>query len=77
VGSGREVSQEIDRVLRDAVGAREVPGVVALAASDRGSIYQGAFGVRDLAAGGAMTLDTVFRRLDDQSDHLGRGDAAR
>ena len=61
MGSGCEVSQEIDSVLRDAVGAREVPGVVALAAGDRGPIYQGAFGVRDLAAGGAMTLDTVFR----------------
>src|SRR5436190_6727254 len=52
---------EIDRVLRGAVEAREVPGVVALAASDRGMIFEGAFGVRDLDAGGAMALDTVFR----------------
>jgi CubicO group peptidase (beta-lactamase class C family) len=52
---------QLDRVLRDAIEAREVPGVVALAANDRGLIYQGAFGVRDLAAGGAMTLDTAFR----------------
>src|SRR5437773_8620931 len=52
---------EIDRVLRGAVEAREVPGVVALAASDRGMIFEGAFGVRDLDAGGAMGLDTVFR----------------
>src|SRR5712671_4649778 len=56
------VAQEpIDSVLRSAVEAREVPGVVALAASDKGAIYDGAFGVRDLNAGGAMTGDTVFR----------------
>ena len=56
-----EAQAQIDRVLRRAVEAREVPGVVALAASDKGAIYEGAFGVRDLGAGGAMTLDTVFR----------------
>ena len=53
--------EQIDSVLRSAVEAREVPGVVALAASDKGAIYDGAFGVRDLNAGGAMTGDTVFR----------------
>lgn len=52
---------DIDAVLRQAVEAGEVPGVVALAASDAGVIYEGAFGERDLAAGPAMTLDTVFR----------------
>jgi len=51
----------IDSALREAVEAREVPGVVALAASDRGTLYEGAFGVRDLDAGGAMALGTVFR----------------
>src|SRR5436305_1902077 len=51
----------IDELLRRAVEAREVPGVVALAATAHGPIYQGAFGVRDLGAGGAMTLDSVFR----------------
>ena len=53
--------EQIDSVLRSAVEAREVPGVVALAASDKGAIYDGAFGVRDLNAGSAMTGDTVFR----------------
>src|ERR1051326_9536059 len=52
---------QIDRVLREAVDAREVPGIVALAANDKGLIYEGAFGVRDLDAGAAMTLDTLFR----------------
>jgi CubicO group peptidase (beta-lactamase class C family) len=52
---------QIDRVLRRAVDAREVPGVVAMAATDKGLLYEGAFGTRDLDKGPAMTLDTVFR----------------
>jgi methyl acetate hydrolase len=51
----------LDAVLRRAVDAREVPGVVAMAATDDGLLYEGAFGVRDLGKGPAMTLDTVFR----------------
>jgi CubicO group peptidase (beta-lactamase class C family) len=50
----------IDRVLRDAVDARRVPGVVALAAQSSGEVYAGAFGARDLVRGNAMTLDSVF-----------------
>ncbi len=53
--------QDIDAVLRRATDAGEVPGVVALAASGDGAFYEGAFGLRDLAQGTAMTLDTVFR----------------
>jgi len=51
----------IDRVLRSGVEARQMPGVVALAADDKGLIYEGAFGVPDLDTSGAMTLDTLFR----------------
>jgi methyl acetate hydrolase len=54
-------TSEIDSVLRRAVEAGAVPGVVALAATDRGVLYEGAFGQRDLAAGPAMTEDTIFR----------------
>ena len=54
-------TSDVDTVLRDAVETGEVPGVVALAATDRGVLYQGAFGERDLAAGPAMTEDTIFR----------------
>ncbi len=50
----------MDEVLRQAADAGMVPGVVALAADDRGVVYEGAFGRRDLARGPAMTLDTVF-----------------
>jgi len=48
-------------VLRQAVDAKEVPGVVAMAATDKGLAYEGAFGTRDLGKGPAMTLDTMFR----------------
>jgi methyl acetate hydrolase len=48
-------------VLRQAVDAREVAGVVAMAATDKGVLYEGAFGARALDQPGAMTLDSFFR----------------
>ena len=48
-------------MLRAATGAEEVPGVVALAATDKGIVYEGVFGMRRLRGGPAMTRDTVFR----------------
>ncbi|HEX3953739.1 MAG TPA: serine hydrolase domain-containing protein [Stellaceae bacterium] len=56
-----ETQEKIDGLLRSAVEAHEVPGVVAMATTADGPIYEGAFGVRSLASGTAMTLDTVFR----------------
>jgi methyl acetate hydrolase len=52
--------QHIDQAFRQAVQAQVVPGVVAMAANDKGVVYQGAFGKRTLPDGAAMTLDTVF-----------------
>lgn len=51
----------IDSMLRTATSAGEVPGVVALAATDNGILYEGHFGRRRLRDGPAMTRDTVFR----------------
>ncbi|HLY46402.1 MAG TPA: serine hydrolase domain-containing protein [Stellaceae bacterium] len=51
----------IDAALQGTVERREVPGVVAMAASEKGLIYRGAFGVRAFGQAPAMTLDTVFR----------------
>ena len=51
----------IDSVLRQAVDAKDVPGVVAMAVTDKGQFYEGAFGTRLLGDGAPMTLDTVFR----------------
>ena len=60
-GSHAQARAQIDGVLRQAADAREVPGVVAMAATDKGVLYEGAFGVRALDQGPPMTLDTVFR----------------
>jgi len=51
----------VDAALRAAVDAKEVPGVVAMATTDKGPIYEGVFGTRILGNGPAMTRDTVFR----------------
>jgi len=66
-GLGRPVFAEtatgaagIDQALTEAAKSGRVPGVVALAANDKGTIYSGAFGVRSLAQSQAMTVDSVF-----------------
>ena len=51
---------QIDQVLRQKSDAREIPGVVAMAATSKEVIYQGAFGKRDLSKDDAMTPDSVF-----------------
>ena len=55
---------QIDQVLRQKCEAKEIPGVVAIAATGSEIIYQGAFGRRDLskddAKDNAMTADSVF-----------------
>jgi methyl acetate hydrolase len=51
----------IDRALQARVGARELPGVVAMAANEQSVVYEGAFGFRDMAAASRMSTDTVFR----------------
>jgi len=51
----------IDSMLRAATRAAEVPGVVALAATDNGIVYEGIFGQRRLHEAPAVTRDTVFR----------------
>jgi methyl acetate hydrolase len=54
-------TEEIDRALQARVGAREIPGVVAMAANGSSVVYEGAFGFRDMAAASRMSTDTVFR----------------
>jgi methyl acetate hydrolase len=57
----RTTVSRIDSMLQAATRAGEVPGVVALAATGDGTIYEGSFGWRRLRDGPAMTRDTVFR----------------
>jgi CubicO group peptidase (beta-lactamase class C family) len=51
---------QIDQVLRQKCEAKEIPGVVAMAATGSEVIYQGAFGKRDLSKDDPMTADSVF-----------------
>src|SRR5712675_2565661 len=51
---------QIDQLLRQKSDAREIPGVVAVAATSTEVIYQGAFGKRDLSKDDVMTEDSVF-----------------
>jgi CubicO group peptidase (beta-lactamase class C family) len=53
-------ARQIDDALRQAVDAKTVPGIVAIAATDKGIVYEGAFGQRDMANGPDITPDTVF-----------------
>jgi CubicO group peptidase (beta-lactamase class C family) len=55
-----QTNAQIDQILRQKSDAKEIPGVVAMAADSKEVIYQGAFGKRDLSRDDAMTLDSVF-----------------
>jgi methyl acetate hydrolase len=66
--SGRAAAQgaaqpraKLDGVLRQAVDAKEVPGVVAMAVNGKSVLYEGAVGLRALDGTATMTPDTVFR----------------
>jgi CubicO group peptidase (beta-lactamase class C family) len=57
----RKALSNVDATLRAATEAGEVPGLVALAATDDGILYEGVFGKRRVGDAAAMTRDTVFR----------------
>jgi CubicO group peptidase (beta-lactamase class C family) len=50
----------VDAALRAATSAGDLSGIVAMAATDTGIVYEGVFGERRLHDGPAMTRDTVF-----------------
>src|SRR5436853_1828776 len=60
-GSAQAPRSQIDGVLRQGVEAGDAAGVVAMAATDKGVLYEGAAGLRALDQTAAMTTDTVFR----------------
>ncbi|WKA28650.1 serine hydrolase domain-containing protein [Bradyrhizobium roseum] len=51
---------QIDQSLRTRCEAKDIPGVVAMAATGSEVIYEGAFGKRDLGKDDPMTTDSVF-----------------
>jgi methyl acetate hydrolase len=52
--------RHLDLLLSSAVNRGDVPGVVAVATTERDILYEGAFGKRALGRRDAMTLDSVF-----------------
>jgi CubicO group peptidase (beta-lactamase class C family) len=51
--------KSLDSTFSQAVTAKKIPGVVAMAATDKGVLYEGAFGQREIGKAAPMTLDTV------------------
>jgi CubicO group peptidase (beta-lactamase class C family) len=49
----------VDTMFSRAVESKAMPGIVAVAATDKGVLYEGAFGTRELGKAAPMTLDTV------------------
>jgi CubicO group peptidase (beta-lactamase class C family) len=49
----------LDTLFRQAVESKRMPGIVAVAASDQGILYEGAFGTREIGKDLPMTPDTV------------------
>ena len=51
---------QIDAALQRGVASGQLAGVVAAAATDKGSFYEGAFGKRTIGQSQDMTVDSVF-----------------
>ena len=51
--------KSLDSTFSQAVAAKTIPGVVAMATTDKGVLYEGAFGQREIGKPAPMTLDTV------------------
>src|SRR5215469_13127377 len=49
----------VDKAFSQAVDSKKMPGIVAVAVTDKGVLYEGAFGKRELGKDAPMTLDTV------------------
>ena len=49
----------IDKLFTQATESKAMPGIVAAAATDKGTVYEGAFGKRELGKDAAMTVDSV------------------
>jgi CubicO group peptidase (beta-lactamase class C family) len=49
----------IDKLFTQATESKAMPGIVAVAATDKGLVYEGAFGKRELGRDAAMSVDSV------------------
>src|SRR4051794_39744266 len=51
--------ERIDETLRGGIASRKIPAVAAMVAGPGGTLYEGAFGVRD-SSGTAVKADSIF-----------------
>jgi methyl acetate hydrolase len=51
--------KNIDTAFTQAVEAKKMPGIVAAAVTDKGTLYEGAFGTREIGKSAPMTVDTI------------------
>ena len=51
--------KSVDTIFSQAVESKKMPGIVAVAATDKGTLYEGAFGTREIGKNAPMALDTV------------------
>jgi methyl acetate hydrolase len=51
--------KNVDALFAQAVESKTMPGIIAMAATDKGVLYEGAFGRREIGKDAPMTLDTV------------------
>src|SRR5262247_4622380 len=51
--------ETLDAMFTRAAEAKTMPGIVAVAATDTGTVYEGAFGKRELGKDAPMTVDSV------------------
>jgi len=49
----------VDTVFSQAVASKHMPGIIVAAASDKETLYEGAFGTREIGTNDPMTIDTV------------------
>jgi methyl acetate hydrolase len=61
VAGAQPSSGSLDDRLRKSIGDKDLPGVVAMATDRQRILYQGAFGMADVATGRALTADALFR----------------
>jgi CubicO group peptidase (beta-lactamase class C family) len=57
----RPAAVALDRELNAIIERKDVPGLVVIAADRKGIVYQGAFGLAEVASGRAMSVDSIFR----------------
>ena len=60
-GRSAEIASHIDTILASSIESGRIPGVVAIAATSDGIIYEGAAGFRDIESNVEMTVDTITR----------------